>query len=371
MLFSFAKGCGLVAAAVVAASIPPATAVAAPSGEVVVSGSTTRTASDVPGAAEVATFTYRTVGAEGLSTGQVFVPEGDSPAGGWPVIAWAHGTVGMADMDAPSRAGVQYEIYRTLFGDWLRRGFLIVATDYAGLGTPGVHQYLDAEVAAHNVVDSVFAARELVPEASRTWAVAGQSQGGHAALATAPRVAALAPDLDFRGTFASGPPTNLDRLTALAGPDFPDLQLDGLTLYMVYIAAGLHQSRPDLDIGAYLTPLGAQLVEDADTTSMEEFRRRLVDVPVGSLFSRPLAGTPIPQAISEYFGVPVTGFDKPVMLVQGLTDSVVPVPLTLWFATDLALAGEQFDLRLPVAGHVEGLEQSIPEVGDYLEGILR
>jgi len=35
-------------------------------------------------------------------SGSVFLPKGTAPAGGWPLIAWAHGTVGIADICAPS-----------------------------------------------------------------------------------------------------------------------------------------------------------------------------------------------------------------------------------------------------------------------------
>lgn len=326
--------------------------------------------SAVPGAADVHTVTYRTAGAEGLSSGLVFVPEGTPPPGGWPVVAWAHGTVGLADQDAPSHTGVNYPIYQSLFGDWVRRGFLVVATDYAGLGTPGHHRYLDADLAARNVVDSVRAARELVPDASTTWAVAGQSQGGHAALATAARAETLAPELDFRGTFASGAPTNLDRLAGLAGPDFPDLQLDGLTLYLLYIASGMREARPDLALDQYLSPLGRELVDAAAVTPLEDFRARVAGVPVGKLFDRTLRGTEVPAALTEYLGVETTGYDRPIMLVQGLGDQVVPPPLTLWFTTELALAGEQFELLLPSGGHIAGLEQSIPAAGAFLDRIL-
>jgi hypothetical protein len=33
----------------------------------------------------------------------VFVPDGKPPASGWPIIAWAHGTVGIAKDCAPSQ----------------------------------------------------------------------------------------------------------------------------------------------------------------------------------------------------------------------------------------------------------------------------
>src|SRR3954454_17762835 len=39
-------------------------------------------------------------------SGTVAVPKGKAPKGGWPVVSWAHGTVGIADACAPSIAGM-------------------------------------------------------------------------------------------------------------------------------------------------------------------------------------------------------------------------------------------------------------------------
>ncbi len=38
-------------------------------------------------------------------SGTLFLPAGEPPAGGWPLLAWAHGTLGIADSCAPSWAG--------------------------------------------------------------------------------------------------------------------------------------------------------------------------------------------------------------------------------------------------------------------------
>ena len=49
---------------------------------------------------------YRSIGALGgpvAETGMVFVPHGSPPAGGWPVVVWAHGTTGVGDDCAPSK----------------------------------------------------------------------------------------------------------------------------------------------------------------------------------------------------------------------------------------------------------------------------
>ena len=44
-------------------------------------------------------------GAKDAISGSVSVPKGKPPKGGWPVITWAHGTTGVADICAPSRDG--------------------------------------------------------------------------------------------------------------------------------------------------------------------------------------------------------------------------------------------------------------------------
>src|ERR1700677_1252030 len=38
-------------------------------------------------------------------SGALYLPRGAPPEGGWPLLAWAHGTVGIADVCAPSWAG--------------------------------------------------------------------------------------------------------------------------------------------------------------------------------------------------------------------------------------------------------------------------
>ena len=69
----------------------------------------------------------------------VLLPQGTQPATGWPVIAWAHGTSGLADQCAPSIApGLAHDPtavkeVRAL----VARGWAVVASDYPGLGTPG------------------------------------------------------------------------------------------------------------------------------------------------------------------------------------------------------------------------------------------
>ena len=95
-------------------------------------------------------------------------------------MAWAHGTVGLGDDCTPSalpRSGRDDEY----LSHWLDQGYVVVGSDYAGLGTPGLMSYLNSVTTARGVVDSVLAAHHMDLPLSPKWAVVGQSQGGGAA----------------------------------------------------------------------------------------------------------------------------------------------------------------------------------------------
>src|SRR3954447_26308593 len=116
-------------------------------------------------------------------SGTVAVPKGKAPKGGWPVVSWAHGTVGIADACAPSIAGMPANYDSPLLNSWLKAGYAVVRTDYEGLGVPNVtHPYLIGVSEGHSVLDIVRAARKLDPKIGKQVVIAGHSQGGHAAL---------------------------------------------------------------------------------------------------------------------------------------------------------------------------------------------
>lgn len=94
------------------------------------------------------------------STAILVAPNGPAPSGGRNVVAWAHGTTGIAESCAPSLGSNALTSIPDLAG-MLGRGWTIVATDYPGLGTPGPHAYLVGDAAAHAVLDSVRAARQF------------------------------------------------------------------------------------------------------------------------------------------------------------------------------------------------------------------
>lgn len=167
------------------------------------------------------TIRYGSVGVDGRPdrvTGVLVVPDGTAPRDGWPVVAWAHGTTGIEDRCAPSIAA-PFAPIRPLAA-LIARGFVVVATDYTGLCTPGAHPFLVGDAAARAVLDSVRAARAFRPaHAGVRFAVWGESQGGHAALFTGQMARAYAPELKLVGVAAAAPPTDLTaNLTGGADP---------------------------------------------------------------------------------------------------------------------------------------------------------
>src|SRR5205807_415717 len=71
----------------------------------------------------------------------------NNPKGANKIVAWAHGTAGIADKCAPSifsnlYPDPAYNNYADTVASYLTQGWTVTATDYPGLGTPGPHPYL-------------------------------------------------------------------------------------------------------------------------------------------------------------------------------------------------------------------------------------
>lgn len=199
-------------------------------------------------------------------TAEVILPPGKPPAGGWPIVAWAHGTVGVADHCAPSN-NPWTDRNRAYMSAWMKRGFAIVGTDYQGLGSPGPHAYLNTRVEAYSVLDSVRAALASVPDLQNKIMIVGQSQGGGAAFAAASYAPEYAPDLNIRGTVATGVPymsqALLDHMTETGAHS---TGFNPVVVYTLYIAQGLSGHDASFDPEAIFTPKGlAAYHEAADT----------------------------------------------------------------------------------------------------------
>lgn len=187
----------------------------------------------------------------------IFLPHGPPPKGGWPVMAWAHGTTGVADICAPS-ARPRGERDSRYIARWLDAGFAVVASDYQGLGTPGIHPYSNYRASSYSVLDS---ARAIVGDprydAANGVVLVGQSQGAGVVVAAAGYAPSYAPDLKVRAVVATGAP-NLSRAAIESGlaSSATDVMVTGAYAMIGY---ELTRTHTDLDTDAVFTEQGREI----------------------------------------------------------------------------------------------------------------
>jgi pimeloyl-ACP methyl ester carboxylesterase len=184
---------------------------------------------------------------DALASGVVLIPYGKPPKGGWPLLAWSHGTSGVARACAPSLMISLFYNWEGLY-EYVTLGYAVVATDYAGLGTTGRHAYLDMLSNATDVIHSVPAARAAVPGLSEKWIVIGHSQGGLSTLGVAQLENTLR-DPHFLGTVTLAGASDLEEAIDAAAR-VNDPMLNGLLAFIVFGGKTIY---PQLELSEILT----------------------------------------------------------------------------------------------------------------------
>lgn len=310
-----------------------------------------------------------------VSTAAVFVPHGTPPPGGWPVIAWAHGTVGLGDDCTPS-AHPRSARDNQYLSHWLDQGYAVVGTDYVGLGTPGLMSYLNSVTEAHSVVDSVRAAHAMDLPLAPKWAIIGQSQGGGAAINSARRASEFTAGsgLDYRGVVATGTPANIEQTVLRAGPDMPAQPVPPAAIsYTAFILAALREAHPELPVDSVLTPRGKELADAAETVCKPDLDTRVGGTTLNELFSAPVASLPgIDAVLEQFMGTPVDGYDRPIFLGAGLRDVDVPPESTRWLDEQLVAHGQEVELHIyPEEDHSGTVLASMPDSTAFLQRVMR
>lgn len=195
-------------------------------------------------------------------TGTVMVPATSwIGVGSRPVIGYAPGTQGMADRCAPSRQfseGIEYEAIG--IEALLARGYAVAMPDYEGLGTAGVHTYMDRVSQGRATLDVVRAAQGLAGTGLSTASpvgLEGYSQGGGAAASAVELASTYAPELKIKGAVVGAVPADLAAVAE---------NLDGSpwSAFGFFALRGLAASY-DLDFTPYLNDEGV-----AAMTSVEQ-----------------------------------------------------------------------------------------------------
>ncbi|MCG5225354.1 lipase family protein [Acinetobacter pittii] len=163
----------------------------------------------VDNASTIKVMTYNMANVQGktaTATAMVLFPKATQPKDGYRVVVWEHGTVGVGDSCAPSKNTINPR-FKILAESLLAAGYVIVAPDYEGLGTQGVHPYLNLSSEAKSALAAVKAVKEHYgAQLKGDWMSIGQSQGGHASLGTAEFANT---DASYKGAVAGAPASSL------------------------------------------------------------------------------------------------------------------------------------------------------------------
>jgi pimeloyl-ACP methyl ester carboxylesterase len=253
-------------------------------------------------------------------TGLILIPKGTAPSGGWPIITWAHGTTGIADACAPSLKPAEFV---TMANGLLDAGYLVVATDYEGLGTPGRHPYIVGESEARGTLDIVRVAQNFPnANASKRYAIWGHSQGGHAAMFAGHIAKTYAPEIELVADVAGAPPSQLLLVNAA-------LQTSPYKHYIAMVAAAMNAAYGDqkADLTQVLTPEGLEFLNNMDTMCSSDLGKAAAGLDFTKLQKADPSTIPAWNQLLKdndpgTFTAPIP---VPLLIIHGGNDEQIPV----------------------------------------------
>jgi hypothetical protein len=305
---------------------------------------------------------YRSQDTDGkptISSGMVFIPNNAKAGLPRPVVAWAHGTVGLGDQCAPSRAANPASNIAWV-SSMLAKGWVVTATDYAGLGTPGPSGYLVGGDEARDVLNSIRAARDMpAAQAGATFAIWGHSQGGHSALFKASEAAGYAPELHLVGTVAAAPAAEVVALLN---------ETSGTTIDWVIgpsVLTSWPAAYPNLNVKAVTTSSGYR-------TYQKIANQCIVAAALGGqirnqfkqqFFNTDISKVPAWRAAAEAQTAPILSPSQPLLVAESLTDQVVLPNTTARYEQRACQAGSDLtSLWLTGLNHAQLNSVIAPEV---------
>ncbi|WLG93731.1 lipase family protein [Pseudomonas sp. FP198] len=321
---------------------------------------------DMPAASQALRLLYSSIDQRWQSglvpvSGALYLPAGNPPAGGWPLLAWAHGTLGIADACAPSWAGLR-ERDAAYINRWLARGFAVVVSDYQGLGGPGPHPYTFWQAEGRSVLDSIRAAHAIKPGliANRV-VLAGQSQGGGAALGAAILAGTYAPELPILGAVLTAPNSTFPE-----GPiKLPPRQSN--TVFLALASGALREDGPPIE--GILTAKGLELLSVARQGCTRDIGRKSKALQIGS-FAELFTITPeaLNAARIPTTDMPQASIAFPLFIATGQADQTIAPERQYAVAAALCAAGNPVMWRTYEGlGHDGVLHGSLDDVFAFVD----
>ncbi|MGY3149252.1 acetyl esterase/lipase [Bradyrhizobium sp. USDA 3397] len=291
-------------------------------------------------------------------SGVVVVPQGAPPPGGRAIVAWAHPTSGIVPRCAPSLAIFLFQQIQGL-RSMIARGFVVVATDYPGLGTPGPHPYLVGESEGRAVIDIVRAARSL-PRAGegKDFIVWGHSQGGQAALFAGMMASVYAPELKLLGVAAAAPATDLAKLMS---DDINSIGGKNITAMTLWSWHRVYGAAIDDVVDPRAMPAIERLAQECIEGPFDLIVRQRTGRPLEQYFlmvQDPTKAEPW-RSLLEQNSTGVLSPEIPIFLAQGTSDQIIQPAVTQAYMDRLCKAGSKVRMiMLPGIGHGRAAQAS-------------
>ena len=273
-----------------------------------------------------------------------------------PVIAYAAGTQGLADRCAPSRQfseGVEYE--GLVMEGLLQRGYAIAMTDYEGLGTVGVHTYMDRVSQGRAVLDAVRAAQQLTDTGLTSTSpvgIQGYSQGGGGAASAVELASTYAPELRLKGAVVGAVPADLVKVAT---------NLDGslYSSFAFFALRGLAESY-DIDLTPYLNAQGLEAMTAVEQDCVFDLLdNAFVRSETLSIDGQPLSALMTRAPFASVIEAQRIGTIKPtvpVLVSHSVLDDVIPYAAGKAMAKSWCNKGANVRLSTNVAPlHVGGI----------------
>lgn len=275
-----------------------------------------------------------------------------------PTVVLGPGTIGQGDQCAgsklmampfaidPAKPSLALNYAALEMNLLLLNGVRVAVTDYIGMGTPGIHTYVNRLETGHAMIDAARAALRIagVPADSPV-GFTGYSQGGGAAASAAELAPTYAPELNVKAAYAGAPPVDLHRVIEA---------IDGTLIAgaIGYAINGLAARYPELqpileretgpDGRRALQKLSTQCL--ADTAAAYGFQRTTSWTRDGVSLSDVIARNPAAAALVDDQRIGTLKPTAPVLLATGVNDDALPADQVIQLYRDWRRQGA--DVRL-------------------------
>lgn len=309
--------------------------------------------------------TTRADGSLAVASAVVVVPE--RPSDRSTVLAWQHGTTGVARQCGPSLGdnAITDEAVPGIQGA-IDRGWTVVATDYPGQGTDGRYPYLIGEGEGRATLDGIRAAQQLTDVGTfddvLLW---GHSQGGHASLWAAQLAGTYAPELHITAVAA---------LSAASDPlqlakDILATQSPLSAIVASFVLVPYADEYPSLSLSDVTHPGGLALAQSmASRCAIDSVALVSYLVMLGVQFDSPLFTIDLEQGPSHDLlveNIPSGDFTAPLFLGQGTDDEAIPIEIQRAFSERVCDAGHDVTVHeYPGYSHMGVIAADSPLPGD-------